>query len=258
MKTIKAGANDSNLEEALSVYQQASFKVALTGAGISVHSGISDFRSPKGLWSKFAPEEYATLDVFLSHPKKAWDLYRALGKELLGRKPNPAHHALADLEKAGFLQAVITQNVDRLHHAAGNEKVTEIHGDHSQLQCIECDLTFPVIAQHYQEPIPTCPHCISFLKPNVVLFGEPVRDLGQIEKLLTKCDLLLVIGTSASVYPAASLPLIVQKNRGKLFEFNLSQSLGSSNFSTDQPDFFFKGDLGKTLPHFAKSLLRSM
>jgi NAD-dependent deacetylase len=225
--------------------------VALSGAGISVASGISDFRSPGGLWSIFNPDEYATLSVFRQDPEKAWQLYRALGRELSGKRPNGAHQALAELEARGTLSGIVTQNVDNLHQQAGSRMVLEIHGDHQHLQCIRCDHLEPVTDEHYRmEAVPSCTSCGFPLKPNVVLFGESVRHLGEIERLMAGCDLLLVIGTSAQVYPAAGLPLSVKRNGGTILEFNHVHSLGTGypGGSEGITDYFIKGDVAVTLP----------
>ncbi|MFH0784316.1 MAG: Sir2 family NAD-dependent protein deacetylase [Pseudomonadota bacterium] len=253
MKTIIAGKNDEHLGQAATKFTSASRAAALTGAGISVGSGIADFRSPGGLWSVFSPGEYATLDVFLENPQKAWRLYREMGRSLLGKKPNRAHQVLADFEKDGFLKGLITQNVDNLHQTAGSRNVLEIHGDHQHLQCLQCGHTTPATEDHYQmEEVPECTFCNYPYKPNVVLFGESVRSLHHIHELLARCDLLLVIGTSAQVYPAAGLPELVKQQGGLIYEFNQDQALSvpGSQGSIPLSDFFFQGDLATTLPLF--------
>jgi NAD-dependent deacetylase len=258
MKTIIPHKNVEYLEEAVAKFKTATCPVALTGAGISVNSGIADFRSPGGVWTIFSPDEYATLDVFLKNPRKAWKLYRELGKGLFGKKPNQAHRVLADFEKHGLLKGLVTQNVDNLHQAAGNQNVLEIHGDHQHLQCLQCDTIIPVTNDHYTtKDVPTCADCRSPLKPNVVLFGEAVRSLDQIENLINNCDLLLVIGTSAQVYPAAGLPGVVKQHGGLLYEFNQEPALSSPGYTRATPisDYFFEGDLAATLPLFGRSIL---
>lgn len=232
--------------------------VALTGAGISVGSGIPDFRSQGGLWSIFAPDEYATLDVFRADPGKAWELYRALGKVLLGKQPNSAHHALSRLEGRGCLSGIITQNVDNLHQQAGSHKVYEIHGDHQHLQCLQCENVIPVQADHYAEGhYPRCGLCEYPLKPNVVLFGEAVRSLDSIFNFLYDCDLLLVIGTSAQVYPAAGIPSMVKESYGKVLEFNQEPSLAPMKIP-DCPDYLFMGDVCNSLPLLADCILEKI
>ena len=244
-------AEDQGLKQAARLLQTSAKAVALTGAGISVGSGIPDFRSPGGLWSIYEPDEYATLAVFRSQPAKAWQLYRALGEVLLGKMANAAHRALAEMERRGLLAGVVTQNVDNLHQQAGSRVVLEIHGDHQHLQCLVCDHLEPVLEEHYRSrDIPLCPACSALLKPNVVLFGEAVRMFDEIERLVDDCDLLLVVGTSAQVYPAAGLPLAVKQRGGRVFEFNTEPALGRDEFSGISPitDFFFEGDVVETLP----------
>ena len=251
MKTITPGRQEEHLCEAVAGFHSAARAVALTGAGISVASGIPDFRSPRGLWSVFSPEEYATLEVFYRNPAKAWELYRALGRTLHGKKPNRGHLALAEMERQGHLAGIITQNIDNLHQLAGNSRVLEIHGDHQHLQCLQCGTMEEVGEQHYQrEEIPCCRQCAFPLKPNVVLFGEEVRMLDEIHDLLEECDLLLVIGTSAQVYPAAGLPHLVRQRGGKIYEFNREPALSTTGRDV-AADYFFQGDAGTTLPMLA-------
>ncbi len=250
MKTIMPKHNEEHLAEAVSTFTSARNIAALTGAGISVGSGIPDFRSPGGLWTKFSPDEYASLDVFLDNPEKAWGLYRELGKGLRGKVPNTAHQVLADLEELGYLKGIVTQNIDNLHQTAGNKYVFEIHGDHQHLHCIKCGYLEPVEEKHYHaKEIPVCSDCQYPMKPNIVLFGENVRNLEEITFFIQHCDLLMVIGTSAKVYPAAGLPGMVKDNGGKIFEFNMDPTLAPG-----LSDYFFAGDLGATLPVFGDAI----
>lgn len=258
MKTVNKN-NAEYLAEAVKHFNTASHPLALTGAGISVGSGIPDFRSPGGLWTRFSPDEYATLDIFLRKPEKAWQLYRKLGKELLGKAPNKGHHVLADFETKGLLKGLITQNVDNLHQTAGSRNVLEIHGDHQHLHCLQCGNCIPVVEDHYStEGVPECDLCSYPLKPNIVLFGEAVKSLDEIRDLISTCDLLLVIGTSAKVYPAAGIPESVKQQGGIIYEFNQEQALSSSGFSGHAPlsDYFFEGDLGVTLPLFSDAVFK--
>ncbi|MBM9513855.1 NAD-dependent deacetylase [Desulfogranum marinum] len=241
------------VQQAVEAYQNAEYPIALTGAGISVASGIPDFRSPGGLWSIFNPEEYATLEVFLRNPDKAWQLYRELGLVLLDKEPSKAHNALVELEREGLLKAVITQNVDRLHQKAGSRQVVEIHGEHQHLQCLQCRNRMPVSKSHYQGrgSVP-CPKCGFPLKPGIVLFGEDVREYDRIAAIASKADFLLVIGTSAQVYPAAEIPFLVKRNNGRVYEFNQEHVLARqlSAQSGREGDYCFKGDVEETLPWF--------
>jgi NAD-dependent deacetylase len=256
MKVISE-ENRLYLEDAADALISAKHSAALTGAGISVGSGIPDFRSPGGLWSVFAPEEYATLEVFYENPEKAWELYRALGRVISDKKANQAHRALAELEQKGILRGIVTQNVDALHQEAGSETVFEIHGDHQNLKCLGCQHLESVSDYHFNsDQVPLCPHCQFPLKPNVVLFGEPVRDFDKIELFISRCDLLLVAGTSAQVFPAAGIPYSVKQRGGVIFEFNQEASLGVDHFTgiSTITDFFFHGDLLRMLPLLAAAV----
>lgn len=268
VNTIVPGEAEQHLEDAVKRFIEAGQPVALTGAGISVESGIPDFRSPGGLWSIMPAEEYATLDVFFRNPEKAWKLYRAVAESIEGAEPNPAHSALADLEKTGKLAGIVTQNVDGLHYAAGSRQVVEMHGDHQHLQCLSCRERIPVKTEHFSaKQFPRCRLCNDPLKPNVVLFGEDVRGMDEINGLLAECDLLLVIGTSAQVYPAAGLPAMVKQNGGLIYEFNLDstaltrgETAGFSLFNISpfnievRTDLFFKGAASETLTLFANKV----
>lgn len=250
MKTIIPDHNEEFLPSAVEDFVAADRVAALTGAGISVGSGIPDFRSPGGLWTVFSPDEYATIEVFLHNPEKAWNLYRELGKGLMDKKPNSAHQVLANFEQQGLLDGIVTQNIDNLHQSAGNTTVYEIHGDHHHLHCIQCGFLVEVEEAHYtMDEIPSCQDCSYPLKPNIVLFGEAVRSLEEIHSFISSCDLLLVIGTSAQVYPAAALPSVVKQRGGKIFEFNMEPALAHG-----MSDYFFAGDLGRTLPNFGKAV----
>jgi NAD-dependent deacetylase len=248
------------LDEAVQVFRKAKKIAALTGAGISVESGIDDFRSPGGLWSKYPVEEFGTIDVFKKDPKKAWKLFRMLGRGLSGKKPNTAHRVLAELESLGLLQGIVTQNIDNLHQSAGSETVVEIHGDHFHLQCIGCgDLIGFDESVIEDDSLPRCRHCDQVLKPNVVLFGEAARCLDDISFLLHRCDLLMVIGTSAQVYPAASLPVQVKEMGGVIYEFNKDETVltkGEMPGGT-MSDFFFNGSAGTMLSLFLGQLKRN-
>jgi NAD-dependent deacetylase len=235
------------VERAARLVTSAGRVVALTGAGISTESGIPDFRSPGGLWERFDPLEYATLACFRRDPAKAWRLYRALGETLAQARPNAAHAALAELERAGRLAGVVTQNVDGLHQAAGSKHVLEIHGSWRRLECVSCGtLTAPALERPGTETIPRCPACSRPLKPGVVLFGETVRHLAEIEALLAACEVLLVVGTSAEVAPAGEFPGAVKARGGRVVEFNLEARLPS--------DVFVPGPVGTTLPALVAAL----
>jgi len=186
--------------------------VALTGAGISTESGIPDFRSPGGIWAQFDPMEYATIEAFRRDPVKVWDFYARRLHVLRDAKPNRAHLALAELERLGLLEAVVTQNIDRLHELAGTKEVVEVHGSIRKSVCLVCgaSATFEeVIELLVDATAPPCPRCGAILKPGVVMFGEllPEAEIDRAFALARGARLLLVVGSSLEVHPVAGLPL---------------------------------------------------
>ena len=196
--------------------------VALTGAGISVPSGIPDFRTPgEGLWEKVDPMEVAHIDAFRSDPARFWSFYRPRFQSLGEVEPNAAHEALAELERQGLLEGVITQNVDMLHVKAGSERVIEVHGSIRSCSCPQCGGSFAtaeVEALVGDEGVPECPTCVAVVKPDVVLFGEmlPVDAMAEAEALASRADLMLCIGSSLEVYPVAGLPSVTLGRGGRL------------------------------------------
>jgi NAD-dependent deacetylase len=194
--------------------------VALTGAGISAESGIPTFRNDDGLWKKYDPAIYASYEVFLRDPSKNWEMQTDLVKKFDTILPNSAHKALAELESIGMLHRVITQNIDALHTKAGNNEVIEIHGNLEESYCLECDRQF--LVQEIPDAIPPLCPCGGVIKPSTVLFGEPMPKEAMEQALLESrsCDLMLVIGTSATVQPAASLPIIASEHGARLVEIN--------------------------------------
>jgi NAD-dependent deacetylase len=193
--------------------REAGSVVALTGAGISVPSGIPDFRTPgTGLWTDVDPMEVAHIDVFRRDPERFWHFYGDRFQTLEDKAPNAAHRALAGLERAGLVTAVITQNIDRLHARAGSRDLVEVHGSIAHSSCLRCGARYPLAEVRSRQAadavgIPRC-DCGRPLKPDVVLFGEylPVAALTRAEHLAAGADLMLCIGSSLEVYPVAQLP----------------------------------------------------
>jgi NAD-dependent deacetylase len=197
--------------------------VALTGAGISVPSGIPDFRSPgTGLWANVDPMEVAHIDAFHRDPQRFWSFYGERFQTLEDKQPNRAHEVLAALEREGLLDAVITQNVDRLHARAGSAELIEVHGSISHSVCLDCTARYPigeVRSRHARDPerMPRC-DCGTVLKPDVVLFGEylPQAALHRAQQLAACADVMLCIGSSLEVYPVAQLPEVTVASGGAL------------------------------------------
>jgi NAD-dependent deacetylase len=195
-----------------SLIREADSVVALTGAGISVPSGIPDFRTPgTGLWEKVDPMVVAHIDAFHRDTKRFWSFYRPRFGLLGDKEPNAAHLALAELESRGLLDAVITQNVDRLHGKAGSERVVEVHGSIATSSCTSCNASYPLetVGELFDDDgVATCACCMGKVKPDVVLFGEllPEAAIEEAQRLCAGADLLLCVGSSLEVYPVAGLP----------------------------------------------------
>ncbi len=208
------------IDRAAAALVNAKNAVALTGAGVSTESGIPDFRSPGGLWERVDPGEFS-IDRFLQNPARFWKLHldlKASGEfDLASAEPNDAHLAMARLEQLGLLKCVITQNVDNLHQKAGSAEVVEFHGNLLRAACMKCRSVEPIenvenrLARGTEET-PKCPHCGGLLKPDAVFFGEaiPPKALAISQVQTQKCDVLLVVGTSLQVFPAAQIPLSVK------------------------------------------------
>ncbi len=196
--------------------------VALTGAGISIESGIPPFRGPGGLWEKIDPMEVAHIDALRRDPQKVWGhLIQGMLTVLAKAAPNAAHRGLAVLENLGLLQAVITQNVDGLHQQAGSREVIEFHGSFAWQRCMTCARRSPSEDLELSEIPPRCA-CGGILRPDCVFFGEmiPPESLAQAQQLSADCKVMLVVGTSATVYPAAMLPLLARGAGARVIEIN--------------------------------------
>lgn len=247
------------LEKSAELLLEAEYVTALTGAGISVESGIRPFRGPGGLWTEKGEPEFDGYQRFLADPKKYWEnrLERqstsSFRSSILSSEPNHGHHSLAKLENMGILKALITQNIDDLHNVAGSERVIEIHGNMKKLRCIKCNSRYSIDKIDFSDLPPLCEECGGFVKGDSVMFGEPIPSdvLRKCFQEADKSDLMLVIGTSAFVYPAASLPLIVKDNGGSLIEMNTMKTPLSSIC-----DVCVVGPSGETLPLLVKEVKR--
>jgi NAD-dependent deacetylase len=197
--------------------------VVLTGAGISVPSGIPDFRTPgTGLWEHVDPMEVAHIDAWRRDPNRFWGFYSQRFASLVDRQPNPAHEAVAELERRGLVRGVITQNVDRLHRLAGTQRLVEVHGSIDWSVCLECGGRVPLerVIEMVGETggAPECESCVAPLKPDVVLFGEllPEQAIAEAQAMAAQADLMLCIGSSLEVYPVAGLPGLTRAAGGSL------------------------------------------
>jgi NAD-dependent deacetylase len=236
--------NDGILEKAARTIASSENTVALTGAGISVASGIPPFRGEGGLWSKYNPDDFAHVEAFKRNPDKVWIMLKEMIDTIEVAKPNAAHHALAELEKIGFLQGIITGNVDYLHQAAGNINVLELHGNNRSLICMKCRNNYPV--ELYQKEMPPRCECGYPLRPEVVLFGEqlPQKTLMDSYSLAQECDLMIVVGTSQVVTPMSHMPFYAKENGASVLEINLEETHLTNIIS----DWMIKGRAEKILP----------
>jgi NAD-dependent protein deacetylase/lipoamidase len=218
----RQAASLAAVEELAALIRESESTVALAGAGVSVPSGIPDFRTPgKGLWETVDPMSVATIDAFHHDTKRFWDFYRPRFHMLTDKQPNPAHEVLAELERRGLLEAVITQNIDRLHSKAGSERVIEVHGSIATASCTSCAASYPleeVESLFDPDGVATCAWCAGKVKPDVVLFGEllPQGAIAEAERLCAGADLLLCVGSSLEVYPVAGLPELTLERGGRL------------------------------------------
>jgi NAD-dependent deacetylase len=244
------------IRRAAELIKSAKNAIALTGAGYSTPSGIPDFRSAgSGLWTRFLPMEVASLSTFRYDPEKFFAWLHPLASHMLEAEPNEAHIALAKLEKASHIKAVITQNIDGLHHRAGSKRVYEIHGTLNTLTCTGCFTQHQSagLIQPYLDhgEIPRCPECSRILKPDVILFEEqlPVRVWLKAQDITNKCDLMLVVGTSLEVMPSAVLPVRALDNGAKLIIINKGET-----YIDVRADILIRHDVVDVIPKIAKEI----
>lgn len=226
--------------------------VAFTGAGISAESGVPTFRGTDGIWAKFKPEELANLNAFLRNPELVWEWYAARKKVIAEVQPNPGHYALAEMEQIFPSFAVVTQNIDNLHRRAGSRRVFELHGNIERNYCMQCGTPFTNEYVLQGPAVPRC-HCGGLIRPDVVWFGEflPEDEWAGAEQACRSADVLLSIGTSGVVYPAASLPLEAKRGGAYIIEVNCETTP-----LTDYADEFLQGKAGDILPLLVREIKR--
>ena len=242
------------VERAAHIIVESRYVVALVGAGLSTESGIPTFRGPNGLWTRLGQPSTRSYELFLEDPAAWWEQYldrdadpaRAEFREAIERaEPNLGHFALAELEALGILKRTITQNVDDLHARAGSERVAEIHGSRTKLRCVGCEARWHLEEYPIERYPPRCDRCGGLVKSDTVMFGEPIpaKVLDLCFKETDRSDCMIVAGTSATVYPAASFPEIVKSRGGRIVEANPGDTP-----LTDSADVALRGPTGITLP----------
>ena len=230
--------------------------VVLTGAGISTPSGIPDFRSPQGLWAEIDPFEIASLMTFRYDPVAFFERMRPLAQKLHDAQPNPAHIGLTQLERAGYIHTIITQNVDMLHQRAGARRVLEMHGSLSNLTCVSCyhkaDVQGYIQAYLQDGEVPYCPHCGNVLKPDMILMGEqlPAKTWLEAVQASKSCDLMIVAGSSLEVLPVAGLPMRSLENGAHLILINHSQT-----YLDVRADVVFHESVEEIIPGIVREVL---
>ena len=236
------------LNKAADHLQGAKNGLVFTGAGISVESGIPPFRGENGLWSKYDPK-YLELEYFFQNPKKSWEILKEIFYQFMAdTQPNPAHLAIAELEQRGIVKAVITQNIDNLHQRAGSRVVHEFHGTIRELVCLECGKIHLSVDISLEELPPTCIECQGILKPNIIFFSEmiPIHVSQLSFAAAEKADVMLLVGTTGEVMPAALLPNTArERNQAVIIEVNPEPSLYTQNLT----DIFLQGKAGEILPN---------
>jgi NAD-dependent deacetylase len=233
---------DSLIKSAARDLAAASRLVALTGAGISVESGIPPFRGKGGLWEKIDPMEYAHIDAFMKDPAKVWQVLIREMKDVVDKaRPNSAHRGLARLETLGILKTIITQNVDGLHQMAGNTDVIEFHGNFAWQRCMRCDHRLETRRIDLAQMPPRC-LCGGIFRPECVFFGEMIAPdhLSRSRLAASSCDVMLVVGTSALVQPAAYMPVIAKRSGARIIEINAERT----PLTRDVSDLLIMGKAG--------------
>ena len=256
MKTFSSKTH-TGIEYAAELFRKTKHAVVLTGAGVSTPSGIPDFRSEgTGLWSRDEPMEVASLSTFRTDPERFFVWFRPLASLIFSAEPNPAHIALAKLEKAGRLKSVITQNIDALHHKAGSKNVIEMHGTLRTLSCTQCFKQEE--SKNYQKAfvekgtLPRCPSCNGIMKPDVILFGEqlPQQAWFEAQRESRQCDLMLVAGSSLEVLPVAGLPMQAIDRGAHLIVIN-----DTTTYLNVRADVVIQQDVADIIPAIAEQVI---
>lgn len=222
---------EEKIEKIAELIQNSNNIVILTGAGMSTESGIADFRSPNtGLWEKVDPYEFGSINSYVANTSKNLKFMLEMGMTIFQAKPNKGHKSITKLQKMGKLKGVVTQNIDGLHQKAHTKNIVELHGTANEARCIRCHKVFPITTMINQvlqgNYSPSCEECNGLLKPNAIFFGEPLlsETLINADKMIEECDLMIVLGSSLIVYPAAHYPDKALSIGAKLVIINIQET----------------------------------
>lgn len=252
IKTVKMYNQDDLYKKAAELIRNAKRVTAFAGAGISVESGIPPFRGKNGLWNKFDPE-FLDIHYFNACPEKSWKVIKEIFYDYFGKaRPNAAHIALANLEKQGFLHAVITQNIDNLHQQAGSENVYEFHGNSRHLVCTACNQKYNAPDTDLNILPPLCKTCGGILKPDFVFFGEPIPEPAQSNSYteIYTSDVFLLIGTTGEIMPASMIPFEASRNNTTIIEVNIEPS----NYTNSITGVFLQGKATEAMTNLLQTL----
>lgn len=252
--------DEKQISEAARILKKSKYIVVFTGAGISTESGIADFRSEDGLWSRYDPSIYASYFYFLQDPSKFWEMHKELEEIVTEAEPNPAHEVIAELEKMGKIKAVITQNIDMLHQRAGTTlngaPIYELHGSYGILHCIKCGKEYKyneIDTKSIDYPVCDC-NPKGYIKPKVILFGEslPGGILDMAMKACRDCDCFLMVGSSLAVSPANFMPSVAKNHGAKIIYVNRDPT-----YMDDLADIFLKGSASEILTQIIQKIKKS-
>jgi NAD-dependent deacetylase len=242
----------SRLERAAELVSKSRKTILFTGAGISVESGIPPFRGRSGLWAQVDPA-FIEINHFKANPEASWHLIRRIFYDNWGAaKPNAAHLAAAALQRAGFIKAVVTQNIDCLHQRAGSVGVLEFHGSLERLLCLSCDAKYPAARLDEFGELPLCPACRGLLKPDIVFFSEGIpEDVSETSfRHAREADVVIVVGTTGEVMPAGLVPVVAKENGAKVVEINVEPS----SLTSSTTDIFLQATATEAMSKLAESL----
>ena len=240
------------IDKAVEIIKNSDRVTGFTGAGISVESGIPPFRGENGLWNKYDPI-FLNIGYFKTYPLESWRLTKEIFFDFFGKaRPNRGHTGLAKMEEDGYLDAIITQNIDNLHQEGGSKEVYEIHGNSRELICVDCGNKVSLTEEHLNNLPPKCKKCGGLLRPDFVFFSEPLYEPDATKSFIEAeiSDAFLVIGTTGEIMPASQIPIIAKNNGATIIEINVKKS----NYTDEITDIFLNGKATKLIDELVKAL----